>query len=459
MQASGPSSTSTALREIRIRLSDPQKLVLKLLTDSTTRQLFAGGGAGGGKSFVGSLWQITRRITYPYTRGLIARRTYSDLRDSTMATFFDVCETLGQEAGIDFEYNDSKHTVTWSNGSQTMFRWLATRAGDTNNNRIGGMEYTDAFIDEAPEVDERAASLIMSRIRYKTSELSLLPKILYTGNPQPGWVKRKFIADDDDHPVVLDEGTARVLFGIDTHVDRKFAEEYTQTLEFLDDYDRARLLHGDWSAAPKSDRPFAWAFNRERHVRPVERRPGDLVHISIDFNVDPFSAIAAHIWEDQNGPHFHVFAEVALKTASVQMMADWIRAQSPTGEHLLRITGDRGGTSRIIGINGAFTLFGELQRKLGIPASQLSLPPNPTHLLSRSQTNTVLKAHPDARVDPSCRRLISDMQAVSVDGSGSIVKSDRSKTNQQADALDCYRYLCNTFLRRWIERREGQRPR
>lgn len=427
--------------------------VLRLLNDGTTRQVFAGGGAGGGKSFVGSLWQITRRLKYPYTRGLIARRAYSDLRDSTMATFFETCgRWLGLEPGVDYEYNDSKHIVTWSNGSQTMFRWLATKAGDTNNNRIGGTEYTDAFIDEAPEVDERAASLIMSRIRYKTSDLNLLPKILYTGNPQPGWVKRKFIADDDDNPVVLDASTGRVLFGIDTHVDQKFADEYAATLAFLDDYDRARLLHGDWSAAPKSDRPFAWAFEAAKHVRPADRRPNGLVHISVDFNVDPFSAIAAHIWDDQHGPHFHVFSEIALKTASVQAMADWIRAQSPGGEHLLRITGDRGGTSRIIGVRGAFTLFGELQRLLSIPSSQLSLPPNPTHLLSRNQTNTVLRAHPDARIDPSCRRLISDMHGVSVDGVGSIVKSDRSRANQQADALDCYRYLCNTFLRRWIER-------
>ena len=426
--------------------------VLRLLSDGTTRQVFAGGGAGGGKSFTGSLWQITRRIAYPYTRGLIARRAYSDLRDSTMATFFEVAELLGQESGIDYDYNDSKHIVTWSNGSQTFFRWLATKAGDTNNNRIGGTEYTDAFIDEAPEVDERAASLIMSRLRYKTTALGIMPKILYTGNPQPGWVKRKFIADDDDKPVALDASMGRVLFGIDTHVDKKFAADYAATLAFLDDYDRARLLHGDWSAAPKSDRPFAWAFDRAKHVRAVERRPNDLVHISVDFNVDPFSAIASHIWEDQHGHHFHVFAEVALKNASVQAMAEWIREQAPGGEHLLRITGDRGGASRIIGVRGSFTLFGELQRMLNVPASQLSLPPNPTHLLSRNQTNTVLRVHPDARIDPSCKRLLSDMQGVSVDGLGGIIKSDRSRANQQADALDCYRYLCNTFMRRWIER-------
>jgi hypothetical protein len=446
--------------ETRIKLSAPQMQVLRLLNDGTTRQTFAGGGAGGGKSFIGSLWQITRRIMFPYTRGLIARRAYSDLRDSTMVTFFEVAELLQQEAGIDYEYNDSKHTVTWRNGSQTNFRWLATKARDTNNNRIGGLEYTDAFIDEAPEVDERAASLIMSRIRYKTSALGLLPKILYTGNPQPGWIKTKFIADEDDNPAILDPSVNRVLFGIDTHVDPKFRDDYAATLAYLDDYDRARLLYGDWSAMPKSNRPFAWAFDGEKHAtQPATRRPNELVHISIDFNVDPFSAIAAHIWEDQHGPHFHVFAEVALKNASVQAMADWVRSQAAGGDHLLRITGDRGGTSRIIGVRGAFTLFGELQRLLNIPSSQLTLPPNPTHLLSRNQTNTVLRIHPDARVDPSCRRLISDLRGVSVDGSGGIIKSDRTKADQQADALDCYRYMCNTFLRRWLDRASKVGPK
>lgn len=439
-------------RETRLLLSDPQMQALQYLNDDKTRFVFAGGGGGGGKSFVGSVWQISKRLEHPYTRGLIARRAYSDLRDSTMTTFFEVAELMGQESGADYEYNDSKHVVTWANGSQTMFRWLATKAGDTNNNRIGGTEYTDAFIDEAPEVDERAASLIMSRIRYRTTELNLLPKILYTGNPQPGWVKRRFIADDDDNPVVLDSSSARVLFGIESHVDRKFAQEYAATLEFLDDYDKARLLHGDWSAAPKSSRPFAWAFDPTKHERPAIRRAEDLVYVSIDFNVDPFSAIASHIWDDAAGPHFHVFSEVALKQASIDLMADWVMAQAPGGAHLLRITGDRGGTSRIIGVRGAFTLFGELQRRLSVPSSQMVIPPNPTHLLSRNQTNTVLRAHPDARIDPSCRRLLSDMRGVSVDGMGGIVKTDRSRPDQQADALDCYRYLCNTFLRRWIER-------
>lgn len=426
--------------------------LLRLLNDDTTRQIFGGGGAGGGKSFVGSMWQILRRINYPYTRGLVARRTYSDLRDSTMVTFFEVCDMLKQEPGVDYTYNDSKHIISWSNGSQTVFRWLQSKAADGNMNRIGGTEYTDAYIDEAPEVDERAAKLIMSRIRYKNSSLGLLPKILYTGNPQPGWIKDRFVADDKDQFIELPEDLGRVLFGIETHVDQKFAKDYAATLEFLDDYDRARLLNGDWSAAPKSDRPFAWAFDQAKHKKQVPHRPNDNVYVSVDFNVDPFCAIAAHIFEDAEGPHMHVFAEVSLKNASVRGMGEWILAQAPGGAHLLRITGDRGGTSRIIGVRSTFTLFGELEKALGIPSSQLTLPPNPTHLLSRSQTNTVLRAHPDARIDPTCKRLISDLMGVSVDASGGIIKSDRKKTNQQADPLDCYRYLINTFMRNWLKR-------
>ena len=49
-------------------------------------------------------------------------------------------------------------------------------------------------------------------------------------------------------------------------------------------------------------------------------------------------------------------------------------------------------------------------------------------------------------------RLYRILRKMAEAADGGIVKSDRSRANQQADALDCYRYLCNTFLRRWIER-------
>jgi hypothetical protein len=45
------------------------------------------------------------------------------------------------------------------------------------------------------------------------------------------------------------------------------------------------------------------------------------------------------------------------------------------------------------------------------------------------------------------------MRTVEIEQTGTSVKikkADRSKASQQADALDCWRYLIGTYLRQWI---------
>jgi hypothetical protein len=197
--------------------------------------------------------------------------------------------------------------------------------------------------------------------------------------------------------------------------------------------------------------PFAFAFDRARHVRHVERQQNREVYFSLDFNVEPFTAIAANVWEDAQGAHLHVFAEVALREASIRAMAHWITMQCPTSTRV-RITGDRGGNSRTIGTTGVVRMFEELRRELKMVApSQFAVPPNPPHVKSREDVNYVLTVHPDVAISPACSGLIADLHGVEVDGDGSIIKVDRSKAMQQVDRLDCFRYLLNTYLRRWID--------
>lgn len=196
--------------------------------------------------------------------------------------------------------------------------------------------------------------------------------------------------------------------------------------------------------------PFAFAFDPLRHIGTATRRPKDLHYFSIDFNVEPFSAIASHIWTDKEGPHFHTFAAAKIPQASIDAMAEWIMQVCPY-RHLIRITGDRGGMSRSIGQSGPIRLFNELRKALKISEAQIVVPANPTHLKSREDCNFVLAAHPDCVIDPACDRLITDMRTVEVDAQGKIMKADRSKASQQADELDCWRYAVNTYLRQWID--------
>lgn len=204
-----------------------------------------------------------------------------------------------------------------------------------------------------------------------------------------------------------------------------------------------------------SGNPFAFNFDKERHVKPTIGNHHDIHEFAVDFNVDPFVCVHARIWSDAQGEHFHTRGEIVIKEASIAIMAERIAAVCPH-RHLIRLTGDRNGMSRSIGTNGPTQLFEELRRHLGIGRNQVDLPANPAHILSREEVNFVLMYHPDFRVDPVCTKLITDLQVVSVDDKGSIVKGDRSKIEAQADALDCLRYLIHTRLREWIKRKRHE---
>lgn len=433
---------------IKLHLSERQSQAWHLLEDTTTAMVFAGGGAGGGKSWLGCLWQIHRRLTYPGTRGFIGRETAASLRDSTMKTYFALLSMLGY--GPDhYSYNSTSGVLTFATGSEQHFRWLAHQPSDPNYDRLGSTEYTDAFVDEGPEVSERACEVLLSRLRYMHTQYDLRPSLLITGNPGNSWVKRKFVMDARGNMLDLPPHLGRVLFTVRDNMDAAFAERYARTLELMSPYDRARLLHGDWNATPVVENPFAFAYNRERHVCATTSRPQDIHYFSLDFNVEPFSAIVGHIWQDGEGHHVHIISEAVVE-ASVEAMARWIMERCPH-RHLIRITGDRGGMSRGIGTRGPVRIFEELRKVLQLSQAQLDVPANPSHLQSREDTNFVLANHPDLRIVPRCVQLTSDLAQVAVDGNGGIIKHDRSRPDQRADHLDSFRYFVNTYLRRWIK--------
>ena len=440
----------------RVALSRKQSQVWHLLNGAEyPSRIFAGGAAGGGKSWLGCLWQIDRRMRYPRSTGFIGRETFRALQDSTLKTYFGVLEGMGLKSGRNYRYHAQSGDLVYDNGSIQHFRWMQYQPSDPDYNRFGSTEYTDAFVDEAPEVDRRAVDVLFSRIRHMHGKYGIHPKLLLTGNPGQHWIKGEYVMDDNGSFITLPKERARVLFTVDDNPDAEFARRYRRTLEQMDDYDRARLLHGDWEARKIADRPFAFAFT-DGHVRVAERRPEDAVYFGLDFNVEPFAGVASHIWEDGRGHHFHTFAEAKLGTSSITDMAAWMRQQCPY-LHLMRITGDRGGYSRSIGRDGPVKLFNELRRELGLSEKQFAVPANPRHITSREDVNYVLSNHPDVVVDHRCKHLIADMRYVEVDANGQILKSNRRNEAERSDYLDGWRYTINTYLRGWIDkqRRHG----
>ena len=92
--------------DVEIKLNDKQFKAFDLLTDYTNgiTEVLYGGGARGGKTWLGCIWQILRRIALPGSVGFIARKEFSRLVDTTMKTFFEVLAMMGLQ---DYGYYQS----------------------------------------------------------------------------------------------------------------------------------------------------------------------------------------------------------------------------------------------------------------------------------------------------------------------------------------------------------------
>lgn len=280
----------------RINLSQRQEIAWHHLEDSTTREVLYGGGAGGGKTFFGCVWHIYRRAAYPKTRGVIARKTLSILKGTTLVTFWKVVGLMGYQAGKHYTFNQNDMVISWANGSTTLFREIDYNPSDPDFQRLGGLEVTDAFIDEAAEVTEKAFDILQSRIRWMLAECNLTPKILMTCNPGNNWIRTKYIKDEKNNPVVLDPHQVFVPALVDDNPDKAFVSIYRENLEKMSsDYDKRRLLFGDWDASRDTGGNFYKAFRSALHVTDLAYDPKLPLHISFDFNVAPH--MTCTIWQ------------------------------------------------------------------------------------------------------------------------------------------------------------------
>jgi hypothetical protein len=232
-----------------------QSEALKFLSvDSDVETILYGGAAGGGKTMLGCMWQILRRLKYPGTRSLIGRAKLDTLKKTTMATFFQVANEIGLKAGEDFIYNQQSHIIKFSNGSEIILADLFLYPSDPMMTDLGGLEVTDVFIDEATEITEKAYSIVSSRIRYKLNEFGLKPKILLTCNPSKGWIYNQFYLPYKNQNLPEHRAFVQALPGDNIHL----PDSYVTSLSRLPEADRKRLLEGDWEFDNSSDRLYMY---------------------------------------------------------------------------------------------------------------------------------------------------------------------------------------------------------
>lgn len=186
-------------RTLDVRLFPKQAQAWNYLSAENTEvtEVLYGGGARGGKSAFGCIWQILRRITLPGSVGLVCRERLTNLKDTTLKTMWEMLKMMHLEGIV--KYNEVKCIMTFPNGSEILFRELVYLPRDPEFDRIGSLAITDLFVDEAQQISEKAISVLKGRfsllngVKADGTKWHTIPKALYTCNPKRNWIYNDFV--------------------------------------------------------------------------------------------------------------------------------------------------------------------------------------------------------------------------------------------------------------------------
>lgn len=205
---------------------------------SRARYTCYGGARGGGKSWALRNKANLMALRYAGIRQLIIRKTYEELRQN------HILQLQTMTAGV-AEYNDSKKTLTYKNGSVIMFGFFA-RENDIS--QYQGNEYDVIYIDEATQMHELSFLMLSASVRGAND----FPKRMYlTCNPGGvghAWVKRLFIDkiyNETENPADYKFIQALVH---DNQAMIQSNPHYVDMLRNLPEGVREGWLHGKWDS-------------------------------------------------------------------------------------------------------------------------------------------------------------------------------------------------------------------
>lgn len=210
--------------------------------DHQTTELLYGGGAGGGKSYLGCAWVIYMCIKYSGIRVIMGRSVLKALKESTLLTLFQIFREWGIQKDKHYTYNSIESVLKWKNGSEIYLKDLAFYPSDPEFDRLGSTEYTIAFIDEASQVVLKAKNIIMSRLRYKINEFGLTPKLLIATNPSKNFTYYEFYKLAMTGRLPPYRKFISALVGDNPYMPKI----YIENLKKLDKMSKQRLLYGNW---------------------------------------------------------------------------------------------------------------------------------------------------------------------------------------------------------------------
>lgn len=219
-----------------------QFLCLELLYDKVTKYPLFGGGAGGGKSWLGCEWEAAMCLNYPGVRYFMGREELTSLKDTTIKTFFKMAKHHG--ISETFRYYEHYSAIRFYNGSEISLLNLKYEPSDPMYERLGSTEYTGGLIEEAGEVHFQAFDTLKSRVGRQLNEQYNIPrKLLITCNPKKNWLYHTFYKPWKEGRLEPGYAFIQSLAAENEKIDKGYVESLD---EIKDKTLKSRLKYGEW---------------------------------------------------------------------------------------------------------------------------------------------------------------------------------------------------------------------
>jgi phage terminase large subunit len=319
-------------------LNPKQQQALALLCDHETSALAFGGGANGGKSWLGCCWLLLACLAYPGSRWFIGREELKRLTESTFLTFYKVAAKYGLGTN-EFKFNAQKNFFTFTNGSRVYLLELKYLPSDPLYERYGSTEYTGGWIEEGGEVDFGAYDTLKSRVgRQLNDKYNLLGKLLITCNPKKNWLYTAFYKPFKDN--VLKPGLAFLQSLVGDNLRRESGA--IAALENLTDKSKKeRLLYGNWEY--EDDPAILMAYDAITDVFTNAHAPAGKRYMTVDVARQGEDKTVIVVWNGWRGRLVKVFDKNTIPELVAEVRKQAQLHQVPMSQIVLDEDGVGGG--------------------------------------------------------------------------------------------------------------------
>lgn len=231
--------------EITIEPTYKQHHAWEILHDDVTAEFLFGGGAGGGKSWIGCEWLISMCIQFPGTRYFIARKRLKILKQTTLITFFKVCKHHGLKRDVHYRYREQQSVIEFiKEGSTIDLLEVDFKPSDPDYEDLGSSEYTSGWIEEGGEIHFGAFDTLNVRVgRHMNDKYGIFGKIFITCNPKKNWLYKYFYKPWKDKILPENRRFLQSLVDDNPRNEKGYKEKL---LNLKNKNKKERLLRGNW---------------------------------------------------------------------------------------------------------------------------------------------------------------------------------------------------------------------